>query len=235
MPITEYFRILRRRWWIIVLMVALTTASAYAFSKIQTNVYKATIYVLIKPSRTDLGLTQSAKTLLRSYVAWLDTQTNAQKVVDTLKLDYTADKLRGEVTIASDDSRFVIQIDVKDQSIQIAGDVAQKWAELLQQWRDTENAKNARTDWVNAEVLGTPAIALSSPQTKVNTLAGAILGLVLGGVIIFVLEYLDAGILRSPQDVERALAASVLGTIPASETAPAKGPRARATGTSNHA
>jgi capsular polysaccharide biosynthesis protein len=162
-----------------------------------------------------LGLTESAKTLLRSYVAWLDTRDNAQQVIDTLHLDQTPDALKSNVTIASDDSRFVIQIDVKDENEKTAGDVAWQWADLLRKWRESENTTAQRQDWVSAEVLDTPLISLYSPQTKVNVLAGAILGMLLGGVLVFVMEYLEAGILRSPQDVERGLSLSVLGAIPA--------------------
>jgi capsular polysaccharide biosynthesis protein len=236
MPITEYLVILRRRGWILLLMAALVATSAFVFSKVQTKVYKATIYVLIKPSRPDLGLTQSAKTLLRQYVAWLDTRDNAQKVIDTLKLDQTPEALIGNATMASDDSRFVIQIDVTDQNQKTAGDVAWQWADLLRLWRESENTTTTRDNWVSAEVLGLPEITLYRPQTKTNTLAGGILGLLLGGVIIFGLEYVEAGILRSPQDVERVLSLSVLAAIPASETATAKGARRLWTkGTSDHA
>jgi capsular polysaccharide biosynthesis protein len=235
MPITEYFHILRRRGWILILLAALAAGSAYVFSKVQTPVYKATIYVLIKPSRSDLGLTQSAKTLLRSYVAWLDTRDNAQQVIDTLHLDQTPEALKGNVTIASDDSRFVIQIDVKDQNQKTAGEVASQWADLLRKWRESENTSAQRQDWVSAEVLDTPLISLFSPQTKVNVLAGAILGMLLGGVLIFAMEYSEAGILRSPQDVERGLSLSVLGAIPPS--AHTTSPNARrlwAKGNSSH-
>ena len=236
MPIIEYFRILRRRWWIIPLLVVLTALSAYVFSKVQTPVYKATIYVLIKPSRSDFGLTQSAKLVLRSYVAWLDTRDNAQKVIDTLKLDVTPEALKSNVTLASDDSRFVIQIDVKDQNQKTAADVAWQWADLLKKWRESENASAQRQDWVSAEVLDTPLVSLYRPQTRVNTLAGAVLGLLLGGVLIFALEYLEAGVLRSPQDVERVLALSVLGTIPPAETTASKNARRLwAKGISDHA
>jgi capsular polysaccharide biosynthesis protein len=218
MPITEYFHILRRRGWIIILLAVLAACSAFVFSRVQTKVYKATIFVLIKPSRSDLGLTQSAKTLLRSYVAWLDTRENAQQVIDTLHLDQTAETLKGNVTIASDDSRFVIQIDVKDQNEKTAADVAWQWADLLRKWRESENTNAQRQDWVSAEVLDTPQITLFTPQTKVNVLAGAILGMLLGSVLIFAMEYSEAGILRSPQDIERGLSLSVLGAIPPSAT-----------------
>src|SRR5512137_753621 len=217
MPITEYFYILRRRGWIIILLAVLAALSAFVFSRVQTKVYKATIYVLIKPSRSDLGLTQSAKTLLRSYVAWLDTRDNAQQVIDTLHLDQTPETLKGNVTIAPEDARFVIQIDVIDQNEKTAADVAAQWADLLRKWRDSENASAQRQDWVSAEVLDTPLVALYRPQTKVNVLAG--------GILVFALEYLDAGILRSAQDVERGLSLSVLGAIPPAGVTPS--PNAR--------
>ncbi len=214
MPITEYFHILRRRGWIIILLAVLAACSAYVFSRVQTKVYRASIVVLIKPSRSDLGLTQSAKTLLRSYVAWLDTRDNAQQVIDTLHLDQTPEALKGNVTIASDDSQFTIQIDVKDQNQKTASDVAFQWADLLRKWRESENTTAQRQDWVSAEVLDTPLVSLYTPQTRVNVLAGAILGMLLGGIIIFAMEYSEAGILRSPQDVERGLSLTVLGAIP---------------------
>ena len=48
-----------------------------------------------------------------------------------------------------------------------------------------------------------PEYALYRPNTRVNTLAGAILGLLLGGLIVFFVEYREAGVIRSPEDVER--------------------------------
>ena len=41
------------------------------------------------------------------------------------------------------------------------------------------------------------------------------LGLLIGVVLVLVLEFLDAGIVRTHKDVERFLGMSVLGSIPA--------------------
>jgi capsular polysaccharide biosynthesis protein len=49
------------------------------------------------------------------------------------------------------------------------------------------------------------------------TAAGGILGLVIASVIIFFLEWLEAGIIRTPQDMEHQLNLSVMGTIPATD------------------
>ncbi|MBI4769848.1 MAG: hypothetical protein HY784_05385 [Chloroflexi bacterium] len=214
MPLSEYFHILRRRGWILLLLAALTAASAFVFSKLQTPVYESTIYLLVQPARTDFGLTQSAKTLLRSYVAWMNTDNNAQKVIDTLQPDMLPEALRGKVTTASDDSRFGIQVDVKNENGELANDIAQKWADLFVQWRKDQNTDQRKEDRVDALILDAPRYKLDKPQTRVNVMAGAILGLLLGGVVIFGLEYAQAGILRSRQDVERSLELAVLGAIP---------------------
>jgi capsular polysaccharide biosynthesis protein len=217
MSLSDYVRILGRRGWIIPLLALLTALSAYVFSIVQTPIYKSTVLVSIQPARPDFGLTSSARDLLRSYVSVIDTDTFAQKVIDdpNIQLDVTASDLRSDVTIASDASRFVIQIDVENQNPEVANKIAQKWAELLADWRNTQNQKVRQEDYVDALIIDPPKASLDSPKTRINVLAGGILGALLGGVVIFVLEYLEAGILRSPQDVEHALALSVLGAIPA--------------------
>jgi capsular polysaccharide biosynthesis protein len=217
MTLNDYFRILWRRGWILILLAALTAAAAYVFSKLQTPIYKSTIYVLVKPSRTDFGLTQSAKILLRSYVAWMDTDKRAAEVIDAKQLDMDPQSLRGNVTIASDDSRFVIQIDVKNENGDLANDIARQWAERFVQWRNDENQKQRKEDRVEADILDAPVYALDRPKTAINTLAGAILGFLLGGVIVFVLEYLESAVIRSTADIERQFSLPVLGAIPAFE------------------
>ncbi|MBI3763151.1 MAG: hypothetical protein HY260_14990 [Chloroflexi bacterium] len=219
MPLIEYLRLLRRRGWILLLAAAVTAASAFVFSKLQTPIYKSTVYVLVQPARTDFGLTQSAKILLRSYVAWLNTDARAGEVIDALQLDRTPRDLRGDVEIASDDSRFVIQIDVKDQLGDQANDIAKKWAEIFVQWRQDQNQQQRKEDRVDAILLDEPRYELDRPKTKINVAAGAILGLLLGGVIVFALEWVESGVIRSPGDVERFLGLAVLGAVPALDAA----------------
>lgn len=217
MPLTEYLRILLRRGWILVLLAVLTAASAFVFSRLQTPVYQSTVSVLIAPARSDLGLTQSAKTLLDSYVAYINTDRIAQRVIDELQLDTVPQALRGDVRIASDLQSFLVRIEVENENGDLANDIARAWAVQLVQWRNDENQKQRREDRVEALILDEPVYSLDRPRTSINTLAGAILGALIGGLVIFVLEWLEAGIIRNTTDVERQLGLSVLGTIPSSK------------------
>ena len=56
--------------------------------------------------------------------------------------------------------------------------------------------------------------ALHKPKWKINALAGAVFGVLIGGLIVFILEWLEADILRTTEDVEARTGVAVLGVIP---------------------
>src|SRR5690606_385917 len=114
MELRDYFRILRQRGWLILVLMALTAAAAFGFSRIQTPVYESTVRMLVSPSRTDFGQAQAAKTLLSSFEQRLYSSYQAQKVIDTLQLDMTAGDLLGDVRVASDGNSFVISLSVEN-------------------------------------------------------------------------------------------------------------------------
>jgi capsular polysaccharide biosynthesis protein len=217
LELTDYIRILRRRGWIIIVMIIITAASAYVFSKLQTPVYKASVAVSINPARADFGLTQSAKILLRNYVAIVHSEKWAGNVIERLDIDLTPGQLKANTTVASDDSRLLIQIDVKDYDAGQSTRIANEWAQKLVEWRQEENAQQRKEDQVYGYQIDAATWGLFSPKTKINVVAGAILGVLLAGVIIFFLEWVESGIVRTPNDVERHLGLTVLGAIPPSE------------------
>ncbi len=214
MNLVDYMRILARRGWIILLVAALAATSAFIFSKLQTPVYRSIQRILIQPSRNDFGLTEATTRLLRSYVAWMDSNYRAQAVIDALQLDTTPAELRRNVRIAADESRLVIEVEVEDTNGDRANDIAREWGVLLVQWRNEQNQRVRREDRIEAELIDDPVYGLAWPKTGINTIAGAILGALIGGVIVFVLEYLESGIVRSPDDVERFVGLRVIGAIP---------------------
>ena len=217
MQFQTYMRILLRRGWIIGLLVVLTAGAAFGYSRIMLKaapVNKSTIKILVQPASPDFGLSQSIKVLLDSYVQWMDSDYRAADVINALKLDMTPSVLRSNVTIADDAQRLVIQIDAKNRDGDVANNIAREWANVFIQWRDQENQKVLSQNRINAQIIDDPRYELDFPKTGVNTAAGAVLGFLVGLAIVFVMEYVESGILRTPEDVDRVLTLPVLGSIP---------------------
>lgn len=214
MNLTYYARILIRRGWILLLAIAITAGAAYAFSKAQTPVYRATQRVLLQPARNDYGLTETLRILLRSYVVYLNTDTQAATVITRLQLDMTPGDLRRYTTISSDPTQLIVQIDVDMQDGPLAARIATELGRRLVEYRDEDNRDLQREDRIDALLIDTATYGLHSPKTKINVLAGALLGLLLGGAVVFALEYLESNILRSRDDVQSFLALPLLAAIP---------------------
>lgn len=218
MELNDYIRILRKRWWIMMVAVALTAGSAVVFSEVQYPQYRSTAEVIVSPARPDFGLTQSAKILLRSYMTVADSYQWAQNVIDDLQLPMTPEGLRANTNFAAEDDRMVVKIQVQDYDGDQANDIARTWANLLVQWRDSENAKLRKEDQVEAILRDQPRYAQSWPPSRAIMLgSGVVFGMVIAGLVVFSLEWLEAGIIRSPQDVERQLDLTVVGAIPSTK------------------
>ena len=217
MELGDYIRILRKRWWIIIVAVALTAGSALAFSKLQPPEYTSTAEIVIEPARPDWGLAQSAKMLLRTYMTVADSYSWAQQVIDELQLPMTPEQLRGAARFAAEDDRMVIKLEIEAYDGDQANDIARTWGTLLIQWRDQQNQLQNKEDRVYASLRDQPRYTQSWPKTKVVTAAGGIFGLVVAGVVIFFLEWIEAGIIRTPRDLEQQLSLTVVGAIPSEE------------------
>ena len=122
MELGDYLAIIRRKGWLILLLAVLTSAAAFGFSKIQTPVYQSSLRMLVQPARTDFGQAQAAKLLLRGYVQWIHSSYRAAKVIDELKLDMTPEQLLSDIEVASDDSSFVIQLNVENTDPNLANE-----------------------------------------------------------------------------------------------------------------
>lgn len=214
MNLTDYARIIWRRGWIVILLALIAAGGAYLLSTQQQEVYRASQRVLIQPTRPDNGLTIASRTLLGNHVAYLDSEFRAQEIIDRLRLDMTASQLKGAATIVQNQNDLTIQIDIDMADPAVAGAIAREWGLLLIEYRNAENQRARREDHINASLQDNVSISLLRPRPLINAAAGAVLGVLLGGVIIFILEFLESSIVRGRDDLERVLDLPVLGAIP---------------------
>jgi capsular polysaccharide biosynthesis protein len=212
----DYLKIIRKRGWIIVVVALVAGLAAVGVSKLQTPIYKASIRLSVEPARLDWGLSNVVKDILRSYVVRLDSHKMAQKTIDRAQLDMVTDELKSKLTVSSDPSNYTLQIDVKDSDPVVASQIAQTMAQIFVEERDEWNQQQDKRDQVVVTIVDdVRQAALFSPKTKMNGLVGVIFGAIVGGLIVFVLEWLASDIVRTSEDVERFVGWTVLGTIPA--------------------
>jgi len=218
MELTDYIRIFRQRSWIIILVALITAGSAYGFSKLQTPVYSTSTKLSIQPARIDWGLSTTLKDLLRGYVETMKTHTMAQEVIDRAQLDMRTDDLLPKLFVSPDASTFTIKIEARDTSPEVAYAIVDTMSQVFIEDRDTWNQKQDRRDQIDVVMLDSVyslGYKQYRPNTKINTLAGGLFGMLVGVLVIFLLEWLAHDIIRTGDDVERALEVLVLGQVPA--------------------
>jgi capsular polysaccharide biosynthesis protein len=216
MELRDYARILRRRGWIIVLVAILAAVAAFGFSRTQVKVYQATAKLNVEPARPDWGLSNTLKDLMRSYVERIRSYNMAEKVIRQAQLDMSPDTFRSHLNVTTDPSTFSIQIDARDRDPTVAMLMANTMADVFVQDRVDWNKEVDKRDRIDVSVRDYARYAsLFKPKPKTNALAGGILGVLCGGLIVILLEWLESATLRTAEETERLLSVPVLGAIPA--------------------
>ena len=217
MELSEYIRIVRRRGWIVVVLAVLAAGAAYVFSKTQVPIYEASVNLTVRPARADWGLSNTVGALLRSLAGDITTHSFMRQVIDLEQLDTTTDDLlNGKTVFVNDEAAdFTISIVVRDASEHVAVQLANAIADLFVEQREEWNQVQDKRDRIDVAIRDHARYAgIYTPKTKINLLAGAVLGVLLGVVVVAVMEWLEAGIVRSTKDLDR-MEIPALGAIPA--------------------
>lgn len=226
MEFREYWDIIKKRGWIILVVAIVAAAAALGLSTVLPKVYKASIQLSINPARADWGLSQAARDLLRNYVLNITSHRLTQKAIDAAQLDMSTYDFLHDLDVSADSSNMSITIQAESGSPEEARQMAQTLADLFVAEREQWNNEQNKSDRIEvSKVDDIRDVPLASPNVKFNTLAGAVLGAILGVVIVFVLEWLQSDVLRTASDVEKMIGVSVLGAIPLSGRNRAEGRR----------
>jgi len=217
MELVDYLRILSKRGWIAILVAVVAAATAFAVSKMQTPIYSASVKLSVNPARADWGLSNTTKDLLRNYAENIRTHKMAQEVIDRAQLDMDTTTLLGKLFVSPAADTFTLQIEARDTDPQVAMTIAQTMAEVFVEDRDAWNQRQDKRDRIEVSILDSVwnlGYQQYSPNTKINTSAGALVGLLIGLLVVFFMEWLEQDVIRTDEDIERAVQVTVLGVIP---------------------
>ena len=216
MELKDYWRIIVQRGWIVLLAVVLTAGSAYLWSRSQTPEYRATARLLVRADTLDFGRLQASKQVLASFSERIRSEKTAFPVVDKLKLDLNPYEVMSQINISSDQNQLTIQIDAKNRDPELAGRIANGFAEEFVNEIEQANAVQRREDQVKVEIIQPAGVGEQvAPKPMINAAAGGLLGFLLGGLIVLALELLDDTI-KSRDDIERYMGQDLLllGQVP---------------------
>ena len=205
--------VLRRRWWVIVVAVVAAVATANLYILGQAPTYRSSVKLEVT-GRVDYGQILAIDKLLRQMSARILTTAVAEAVDQRLQLDISPEPLLGKLRTQAFSDTIQIQVDVEDTDPVRAERIARGVAEVVQERQMALMGSVPEPERVYVTILDRPSAArFVWPDARSILLAAALLGALAGGLITFLLDFLDDTI-RSPRDAERCLGLPVVGAIP---------------------
>ena len=161
------------------------------------------------PSLTDLQL---GTQLTKDYKVMITSRPVTQKVIENLDLNMDHETLVQKISVNNPSDTRIITISVTDNDPFIAKTIADEITEVASA-RIAELMDTAPPNIVEEGNLPTHK---TSPSISKNTIMGGMVGVFLA-MLLIVLEFLLNDSIKTPEDVERYLGLTVLGTIPVFE------------------
>jgi len=211
----DLFKTLRKRMALITILtvLAITVSGVISYVFI-TPIYQASTQILINQEKVESTVLnpqaiQTDLQLINTYNVIIKSSAILDKVAAELDLP-SAGALNGQITVNSEQNSQVVNITVQDQSPKLAVDIANTVASVFQE--DIKPLMNVD----NVNILASAKLPDNpkpvNPNPPLNMAIAAVIGLMLGVGIAFLLEYLDTTI-KTEQDVEDTLGLPILGLI----------------------
>ena len=212
----EYFTIIKKRFWIIALLAIISALISGVISFFMLNpVYEAKSTLIVnadKQAETQIvtgdQITVTQK-LAVTYGEIIKSRIVLDDVIKNLKLNDEYEDLVKSVTVSPVQDTQIISISVQDTNPKKARDIANEIPKVF--------AKEAKriTKANDVQVIDNAILPKNAvkPNKMMNVLIAAVLGMMIGLFVVFLIEYLDNK-MKTPQDIEKHLGLSVIGVIP---------------------
>ncbi|MCR2824247.1 polysaccharide biosynthesis tyrosine autokinase [Microbacterium sp. zg.Y909] len=220
MELSDYIRILRKNWVIILVATLLGLSAAAAYSLTRTPVYESssTVFVSTQTSGSVAELQQGSnftQARINTYVGLVKTPVVMNPVIAELELGTTAEALAGSVSASAALNSTLITVTVENTDPVLAAEIANALAASLSS--AVPALEPSGESGVSAVQLSRvrdaqPALSPSSPNVPLNLALGTLVGLALGLGLAVLRTVLDTRV-RNTRDVEQVTKAPMLGAI----------------------
>lgn len=219
MELSDYLKVVRRRWVSIVVVAVVCTVAAVGLTLAQAKEYASSARLFVSTSDTDTSVLnqggQFSLARVQSYADLLSSRELASTVIDELALDLTPTELADKVASKVATNTVNLTLTVTDPDAHQAQRIAQAYAENLSDMvRQLETPPGQSVAPIKATIVDNASFsdAPVSPKPIRNVALGIVLGLLVGFGGALVRQMLDTRV-RSAEDVEQVADKPVLGAI----------------------
>jgi capsular exopolysaccharide synthesis family protein len=224
--LTQYLRVLRQQWFVVVLLAILGLGSAAAYTYRQTPIYSAQIQLFVSvhnasPSRgADISQMSQGSTFtqqrVKSYANLVTSPSITEAVIAQLRLPYTPGQLAGEISASSPLDTVVLDIDVSDpdpaRAAKIANAVGVQFPRYISTL-ETPTGQVLSPVWITVTRDAVAPTVPVSPRIPLNLALGLIVGLGLGIAAAVLRDQLNTAV-SGVSDIEKLTGAIPLGVVP---------------------
>lgn len=213
----ELFQVLKKRLFLIITITLAAVAISAAVSYfVLTPVYEVKTTMMaygadkkLESDSNSLTEIQTNLKLINTYNDLIKSDKILEKVLNELELDMTMGQLARKINVSNNKESHVIYISVKDTDPYRAAEIANMTAQIFE--KEIQQEMNASIkQWSKAKVSENQAPV--EPKPLLNIAIAAVIGLMLGVGLAFLLEFLDNTI-KTEQDIENTLELPVIGVI----------------------
>ncbi len=212
--ILELLAVVLSKIWIVILCAVIGAAAAYLFCTfLITPKYESTtkIYVINRQNSDALTYSdlQSGSQLTKDYQELVTSRPVLEEVKAELGLDIENEKFKKAITVSVPTDTRIVSITAEDTDPYLARAIADK----VRVSAANHIANVMNTEAVNVVEEANLPTKISSPKTIRDTVIGGVIGAFIAVMIIIIIYIMDDTI-KNPDDVEKFLGLSVLGSIP---------------------
>lgn len=213
----ELFDTLKKRFALIIsiTLIAMIVSGVVSYFII-TPEYKSSTQILVNQKKDDSssvinsGEVQANVQMISTYSVILKSAAILNIVKEELNLDMSVSELNSKITVESAQNSQVMTLSVTDADPTVALQIANKTAEVFE--KEIKNIMSIDNVTVLPLAEDQENQAPISPNPPLNIAIAAVVGVMIGIGLAFLLEYLD-NTLKTEQDIEKLLGLPVLGAI----------------------